>query len=176
ASSMPSDALAPSLCSSFFNSTVTAGPANLTGASGRIWCDMYPFCPYNCSMASETEATSTIRNPSIRGSPDGCAISQSAAANAAAAAIHKVRFIRSPYLFPVVRTAWNRARENIRVHHHDQPDQHHKRDAVLQHRAEQVAFLTYLLGNSASDHQRLSRDHLPHHAAGALGRAHQNRA
>ena len=47
---------------------------------------------------------------------------------------------------------------------------------LRQYLAEQVAFLTYLPGNSASDHQRLSRDHLPHHAAGAVGRAHQNRA
>ncbi len=40
ASSMPCEAFEPSLCSSFFMRTVTAGPANFAGESGRISCDM----------------------------------------------------------------------------------------------------------------------------------------
>src|SRR5471030_3508478 len=125
-------------------------------------------------MASETEATSTIRNPSIRGSTPGCdtacgtgcAISQTVTVNTAAA--HNVRFIKNPSpLFPVMMTVRNRAREYIRVHHHQQPYQHHQTDAVLQHRAEQIAFLAHLPRDRARDYQRLGRDHLAHHAARA---------
>ncbi len=56
-------AFGPSVFSSLRSWTVTAGPANLFGNNGRMSCDMYSFLPYNCSMASETEATSTVLNP-----------------------------------------------------------------------------------------------------------------
>src|SRR5271157_3747954 len=81
ASSIPWEAAEPSLCSSFFMKTVTAGPANLVLNSGRMSCDIYERCPYNCSVASATEATSTVRKPSMRGSPEGCAITQPARTN-----------------------------------------------------------------------------------------------
>ena len=45
ASNMPCEAAAPSLCSSFFRRTVTAGPANFVLNTGRISCDMYARCP-----------------------------------------------------------------------------------------------------------------------------------
>src|SRR5436190_1575560 len=86
ASSMPCDAADPSLCSSFFTSTVTAGPANFVGDSGRMSCDIYPRWPYNCSIASETDATSTVRKPSITETSAGCAMSQAVVAHAAATA------------------------------------------------------------------------------------------
>src|SRR5438034_6119328 len=76
ASSMPCEADDPSLCSSLFSTTVTAGPANLVGDSGRISWDMYARWPYNCSIASETEATSTVLNPSTMETSAGCALSQ----------------------------------------------------------------------------------------------------
>src|SRR5674476_1695079 len=37
---------------------------------------MYAFWPYSCSMASATDATSTLRSPSIRGSPGVWAMAQ----------------------------------------------------------------------------------------------------
>src|SRR5580704_15879700 len=44
-------------------------------------------------MASATDATSTIRNPSIKGSPDGCASTQTDAPNTTIDALPQIRFI-----------------------------------------------------------------------------------
>jgi len=45
------------------------------GKNCRIRCDMYIFFPVSCSSASETEATSTSRNPSSNdASLDSCTV------------------------------------------------------------------------------------------------------
>ena len=54
---------------------------------------------------------------------------------------------------PILMPARNRRREHVRVHQHDQPDDQQKADAVFQNRAEQFAFLAFLPGYGATDHQ-----------------------
>src|SRR5947207_9154879 len=119
-------------------------------------------------MASATEATSTVRKPSVRGSLTDCAISQNATGTAAAIPNHDLNFITASRSFPVMMTGRNRAGKYIRVHKHNQPDQHHQSDAVLQDRAEQLAFLANLARYRASNYQRLGRNHLPNHTPAAL--------
>src|SRR5215831_15548511 len=66
AASIPLRAAGSLLPSALFSSTVTAKPANLAGNSGCMRWLMYMRRPVVCSIASETEATSTWRKPSRR--------------------------------------------------------------------------------------------------------------
>src|SRR5215471_12695955 len=66
AASIPLRAAGSLFPSALFSSTVTAKPANLAGNSGCMRWLMYMRRPVVCSIASETEATSTWRKPSRR--------------------------------------------------------------------------------------------------------------
>src|SRR4051812_34821761 len=63
--------------------------------------------------------------------------------------------------------------EDVRVNQHDQPDDGAQRDRVPDHEAENLAFVADLIGCRRRNADRLRVDHLSHHAAGAVGGAHQ---
>src|SRR6266404_836556 len=75
-----------------------------------------------------------------------------------------------------VQPTRDKLRENIRIHHDDDPDNRRQRHGVPENKPEDGAFVAYLIGCRGGDTNGLRVDHFSHHAAGAVRRAHQNRA
>src|SRR5882672_340663 len=67
-------------------------------------------------------------------------------------------------------------REHISVEHDDDADNGSKGHGIPENEAENGAFLPDLIRRGSSDADGLRVDHFAHHAAGTVGRAHQNGA
>src|SRR5260370_24561280 len=68
-----------------------------------------------------------------------------------------------------------RERIDIGLQHHEDADKASQRDRMLEHEAQNSAFMPIPVGGGGGDHDRLRVDHLAHHAAGGVGGAHQHR-
>src|SRR6266478_4370805 len=77
---------------------------------------------------------------------------------------------------PGDRSAGYEALEDVSVEHHDCPDNCGQRDRMPEDEAENAALGADLIRGCSRDTDGLRVDHFSHHAAGAVRRAHQNRA
>ena len=70
----------------------------------------------------------------------------------------------------------NQIRKNISVEHYNRSHDCGKRYRVPENETKDVAFGTHLIRGRRGDADGLRVNHLPHNAAGAVRRAHENRA
>ena len=75
-----------------------------------------------------------------------------------------------------VQSIGNELWKNVGIDHHDDADDGRKRDGVPEYKAKDGPFVAYLIGRGRGDANRLRVDHFAHHASGAVGGAHENRA